>query len=140
MAADLTQRIYDLCRDYMLGRLDVVLSGVDDDVDFIIYAPAEIVPRHGRQRGKAALASILLKAQSQFEYLSYQPHVVNGDGDTFAVVILAHLKHRTTGNVIPLFIASFVRFRAGLIVEMREFVSRAEGVEQLFARRNGRAR
>lgn len=123
----------------MLGRLDVVLSGVDDDVDFVICAPADIVPPHGRKRGKAALAAILLKVQSEFEYLSYQPYVIGGEADSVAVVILARLRRRSTGSIIPLFIVNFVRFRDGRIVEMREFVNRADGVEQLFARKDASA-
>ena len=140
MATDLQEWVHELCRDYMRGRLDSVLSRVDDDIDFVIYAPPDIVPPQPRRRGQAALAAILLKVQSQFEYLSYQPFIVGGEPDTAAVVILARLKHRATGTIIPLFIANFVRFRDGRMVEMREFVNRAECVEQLFARKDGVAK
>lgn len=140
MSADLRRRINDLCRDFMLGRLDVVLGAVDDDIDFSIYAPPDIVASQGRKHGKAALAAIWLKLQSEFEYLKYRPHVLNGVADMVAVVIAADLRHRSSGDVVSLFIADFIRFRRGRIVEMREFANRAEGVEQLFARKNASMR
>lgn len=131
---DLREWVRNLCLDYASGRLDVVLSKVDDNVDFVIYAPPEIVPLHARKRGKAALAAILLKVQADYEYLSYRPHVVAGDADTAAVIILARLKHRATGRIDDLFITNFVRLRDWRIIEMREFVDRADIVERMFGR------
>ena len=113
-----------------------MLGSIDDDIDFVIYAPPDIVPPHARQKGKAALGAVLLKVQAEFEYLSYRPRVVGCDADTAAVAILARLRRRSTGEIVDLFITNFVRFRDGRMVEMREFVDRAEGVEALFARKN----
>lgn len=132
MAMDLREWVRNLCLDYASGRLDVVLSNVDENVDFIVYAPPDIVPPHGRKKGKAALAAVLLKVQADFEYLSYRPHVVGGDADTAAVIVLARLKHRATGRIDDLFITNFVRLRDWRIVEMREFVQKADAVEKIF--------
>jgi len=120
----------------MLGRLDSVLGSIDDDIDFVIYAPPDIVPAHPRQKGKAALGAILLRVQAEFEYLSYRPHVVGADANSAAVAILARLRRRSTGDNVDLFISNFVRFRNGRMIEMREFVDHADGVEKLFAGRN----
>jgi ketosteroid isomerase-like protein len=134
MAVDLRDWVRNLCLDYASGRLDVVLSNVDDQVEFVIYAPPDIVPSHSRKRGKAALAATLLKVQADFEYLSYRPHVIGGDAQTAAVIILARLRHRTSGRVNDLFITNFLRLRDWRIVEMREFVERADTVERMFGR------
>lgn len=137
MPATLRQRIHEMCRDYMLGRLDVVLDRIDDDIEFIVHAPPDIVAPRPRQKGKAALGVILLQVQAEFEYLSYRPHVIAGNGTTAAVAIAARLRRRSTGEIVDLFVADFVRFRDGLLVELLEFVDYAEAIEQIFARRNG---
>jgi ketosteroid isomerase-like protein len=134
VAVDLRQWTQDLCRDYTAGRLDLVINRVDDNVDFVIFAPPEIVPPHSRKRGKLALVEMLLKVQAEYEYLSYRPHVLGGDADTGGAVILARLRHRTTGRIFDLLVSVFVRFREGRIVEFREFVDRVDAVDQSFGR------
>lgn len=55
MSDALRQRIYALCSAYQHAKLDFVLNFIDDEVDFMSYAPITIFPCLGRQRGKAAV-------------------------------------------------------------------------------------
>lgn len=136
MPAKLRQHIHDICRNYTLGRLEQVFDKVDEEIEFVVHAPPDILPAISPQKGRAALAALLLKVQAEYEHLSYQPHVVGGDAHTAAVAILARLRRRSTGELIDLFITDFVRFRDDRLVELREYVDRAAGVEQLFARKS----
>lgn len=140
MSAELHRRIHDLCRDYMLGRIDAALAVIDDNIDFTIHAPDDLMQSGGRRRGKAALAALWLKAHSAYEYLSYRPHVLDGGDGVVAAVIAARLKHRANDDVLTLLIAKFVRFHEGRIVELHEFSDHADGVELSLVRGNGTSR
>jgi len=48
--------------------------------------------------------------------------------------VLARLRQRASGRVIQLFIADFLRFRDGRIVEMREFMDSFDAVQQVLGR------
>jgi len=134
MPAGLRQRIHDICRDYMLGRLEEVFEAIDDEIEFSVYAPPDVLPAAvARQKSKAAFAALLLEVQAEYEHLSYRPHVIGGDATTAAVAILARLRRRSTGEVFDVFIVHYVRFRDGRMVEMREFVDHGQGIEQLLA-------
>lgn len=124
----------------MLGRLEAVFDHVDDEIDFVIFGPSDIISPQPRQKGKAALGAAILAVQAEFEHLSYRPHVIIGDGATAAVEIMARLRRRSNGEVIELFITDFVRFREGRLVELREFIDHPEGIEQLLSRRSGMAK
>jgi ketosteroid isomerase-like protein len=51
-----------------------------------------------------------------------------------AVIVLARLRQRTTGRTIQLFIADFIRFDKGRIVELRQFMDSFDAVQQVLGR------
>jgi len=55
----LRERLSTLYAAMKLGQLDFVLNAIDDDIEFISYAPIKVFPFLGHRRGKAAMSEAL---------------------------------------------------------------------------------
>ena len=130
----LRKRLYDLYAAFAAGRIDDVLREFDDNVVMTSYAPIDVLPFLGRRQGKAAVADTMRSAHREFEHLSYQPIFMVTEEDDAAVIVLARLRQRSTGRVIQLFVAHFIRFGGGRIVELREFMDSFDAVQQVLGR------
>lgn len=134
MSEKLRRHILDLYAAYAEGRFAPVLDACDDDVDFLSHAPRDVFPYLGHRRGKAALASTFQAARLQFEYVALQPLSVVIENDNAAVILLSRQRQRSTGRIIQLFRAQFLRFRAGRLVRIRDFLDSFDAVQQVLGR------
>jgi ketosteroid isomerase-like protein len=134
MPDDLRRHIIGLYTAYAEGRFTPVLEACDDDVDFLSYAPRDVFPYLGHRRGKDALAATFQAARLQFEYVTLQPLSVVIENDNAAVILLSRQRQRSTGRVIQLFRAQFLRFRAGRVVRVRDFLDSFDAVQQVIGR------
>ena len=134
MSELLRKRLYDLYAAYGEGRIDDVLREFDDTVVMTSYAPVDIFPYLGRKQGKTAVAATMHTAHATFEYLSYQPIFMVTEQEDAAVIVLARLRQRASGRIIQLFVADFIRFNNGRIVEMRQFMDSFDAVQQVLGR------
>ena len=130
----LRKRLYDLYLAYAEGRIDAVLRDFDDSVVMTSYAPVDIFPYLGRKQGKAAVAETMNEAHTAFEYLSYQPIFMVTEQEDAAVIVLTRLRQRTSGRTTQLFIADFIRFQNGRMVELRQFMDSFDAVQQVLGR------
>lgn len=130
----LRKRLYELYAAYAEGRIEEALIEFDDKVVMTSYAPVDIFPYLGRKQGKAAVAATMNAAHADFEYLSYQPVFMVTEQDDAAVIVLARLRQRATGRTIQLFVADFIRFADGRIVELRQFMDSFDAVQQVLGR------
>jgi ketosteroid isomerase-like protein len=130
----LRKRLYELYIAYAEGRIDDVLREFDDKVVMTSYAPVDVFPYLGRKDGKAAVTATMNAAHATFEYLSYQPVFMVTETEDAAVIVLARLRQRATGRIIQLFVADFLRFDKGRIVEVREFLDSFDAVQQVLGR------
>ena len=130
----LRKRLYELYAAYAEGRIDEALREFDDSVVMTSYAPVDIFPYLGRKQGKAAVAATMKAAHADFEYLAYQPVFMVTETEDAAVIVLARLRQRTTGRIIQLFVADFIRFDKGRIVELRQFMDSFDAVQQVLGR------
>jgi ketosteroid isomerase-like protein len=133
----LRQRISSLCSAYANGNLAFIQNFIDDDIDFISYAPIEFFPCLGKQQGKAAVVESLKTVHAHFEILTYQPILLVVQDEEAAVTIMARMKQKATGRIIRIVFAQFLRFRSDKIVELREFMDSYDLVEQVFGQRIG---
>jgi len=135
MSAPLRERLKSLYGAFRLAKIDFLLNAFDSDIEFISYSPLEVFPFLGHRRGKPAMAEVLEAGYEQFEFTTYEPVVMVCEGeDAAAVIIFARFTHRRTGRSISTMIAHFLRFRQGLIIELREFMDSFGAVRQLLGR------
>ncbi len=134
MSANLRARLIDLYAAYAKGGIDFVLNTIDDDIDFLSYAPTEIFPYLGHHRGKAAFAEVMKRAHAAFEFLTYKPVFLVVEGNDAAVMLSMRLRQHGNDRIIHLFVAQFIRFRKGRIYELREFMDTFDAVQQVLGR------
>lgn len=134
MSEALRQRVSDLYAAYKLGKLDYVGNFIDERVDFISYAPVEVFPCLGKKHGKTEVMTSMKFVHDNFIYLDYHPIFVVVQDDAAAVIIMARAQQRATGRIIQLFLAQFLQFQNGRIVEFREFMDLFDAVEQVLGR------
>ena len=134
MSELLRKRLFELYSAYAEGRIDEVLREFDDGVVMTSYAPVDVFPYLGRKQGKAAVAATMKTAHAEFDYLAYQPIFMVTEQEDAAVIVLARLRQRATDRIIQLFIADFIRFDKGRIVEIREFMDSFDAVQQVLGR------
>jgi ketosteroid isomerase-like protein len=108
-----------------------VLNSFDEDVEFISYAPVDVFPYLGRKHGKTAVADTMRKVFEQFEFLTYQPIFLVVEGNDASAIVIARFKQRTSGRIIHLILAHFIRFQNDRIIELREFMDSFDAVQQV---------
>ena len=135
MGAALRERLNSLYAAFRLAKVDFLLNAFDEDIEFVSYSPLEVFPFLGHRRGKTAMAEVLTAGYKEFEFVTYEPvFMVCEQEDAAAVIVFARFTHRRSGRSISTMIAHFLRFRRGLIVELREFMDSFGAVSQLLGR------
>jgi ketosteroid isomerase-like protein len=105
---------------------------LDDDVQWTISGPVDLLPFCGTHRGKANVLDLIGRripaVRRVFSFVS-DSLVIEGD----QVAILSRLSARlTTDNrVISYRVANFIRFRDGKVVENLSLLDSFDAVEQL---------
>jgi ketosteroid isomerase-like protein len=126
--------VIDLYDAYERRDLDRVAELIDDDVEWIIYAPMQVFPFAGYRRGKAAVLRALAGIAKDYELKSYVPQVVVVDGDRAAVMSDVAFMQRATERTLHFHLANFLRIQNGRLVEFREFANTFDVVEQALGR------
>lgn len=119
---------------YARRDFDRVASYIDDDIDWIIYAPINVFPFVGARRGKTAVLEALGGIARDYELARYEPKVMLVEGDRAAVMSEVAFKQRTSGRLLSFQLANFLRVRDGRVVEFREFANTFDIVEQALGR------
>jgi ketosteroid isomerase-like protein len=126
--------VIDLYDAYERRDLDRVAELIDDDVEWIIYAPMQVFPFAGYRRGKSAVLRALAGIAKDYELKSYVPQVVVVDGDRAAVMSDVAFMQRATERTLHFHLANFLRIQNGRLVEFREFANTFDVVEQALGR------
>ena len=125
------KELYDA---YVRRDFDRIAAVIDDEVEWIIYAPMQVFPFAGQRHGKHAVLETLGGIAKDYEIVRYQPEVMIAEDDWAAVMSSVAFKQRSTGRVLSFHIADFLRFRDGRLVEFREFANTFDVVEQALGR------
>ena len=121
-------RIYE---DFARARLDLLWNALDEDIDFLSHAPADIFPYLGRCRGRDEVIKTLSKVHERLEIITFWPITVLIDGSNAALTVVISVKERLTGRSAYFLAAHFLRFRDGRIVEYRAIIDSLDAVRQL---------
>jgi ketosteroid isomerase-like protein len=113
------------------AQVDFVVNALDDNVEYISYAPSKVFPYLGHHRGRESVAKSLRTIFEQYEFLTYEPIFTVIEGDNAGVMIFARAYHRASGRTMQIIIAHFIRFRRNRVVEIREFMDSFDAVQQL---------
>jgi ketosteroid isomerase-like protein len=126
--------VHELYDAYARGDSERVGQLIDDDIDWIIHGPVQVFPFLGPRRGKAEVLKTLADIAEGYAIERYAPEIVIVDEDRAAVLSNVALRQRATNRMLSVRLANFLRFRAGKLVEFREFSDTFDVVEQALGR------
>jgi len=126
--------VTDLYAAYARRDFDWVAALIHDNIDWVIYAPMSVFPFAGPRRGRAAVLAAMAEIAKSFSLESYKPEVVLIDGARAALISNVSYRQRSTGRVLRLRIAGFLRLQDGRVTEYREFIDSFDAVEQALGR------
>ncbi|MBI2713424.1 MAG: nuclear transport factor 2 family protein [Rhizobiales bacterium] len=116
---------------YASRDADKIGQFLDDNVEWSISGPIDVLPFCGTRHGKAAVLDMVGRLIPEvFRVFSFVPDAMLVDGDQVAT--LSRLQARSAdGRVISYRLAHFVRFRAGKIVRNLSIIDSFDAVEQV---------
>jgi ketosteroid isomerase-like protein len=126
--------VLDFLDAFYSGNIDRALELCADDVDFIAYAPVELLPHLGHRHGRDELAQTWKTLHTRYSEMRYDvPHLV-AEGDRAAAIIRIFFRKSARDRVVQTDIADFYQLRNGRIAEIRQFMDSFNVVEQVLER------
>ena len=117
---------------YAARDIDRVAPFLDDDVEWIISGPVDVLPFCGRRRGKAAVLDLLRRVVPEvFDIYNFVVDTMVIDGDRVATFNRLSARMGDDGRVISYRLAHFMRFRDGKVVENLSLIDSFDAAEQV---------
>src|SRR5471032_2671830 len=105
---------------------------LDDDVEWTISGPADLLPFCGKYYGKAAVLELMEhKVPETFRVVGLVTDSMVIDGDQVATLNRLSATGSGNGRVIAYRLAHFMRFRDGKVVENLSLLDSFDAVEQV---------
>jgi ketosteroid isomerase-like protein len=109
---------------------------LDDNVEWTITGPINLVAYCGQRCGKAAVLELVDRGVPEvINVTSFQQDVLLVDGDWASALSRVAGVQRSTGRMISYRLAQFVQFRDGKVVMYRSIIDSFDAAEQLLGRR-----
>ena len=131
---DIRASVRDLYDAYGRRDFERVAALIHNDIDWVIYAPIAVFAFAGPRHGRAAVLAAMAEIAVHFSLEGYQPEIMIVDGERAALMSNVSYRQRSTGRVLRIRVAGFLRWREGRLIEYREFVDSFDAVEQALGR------
>jgi ketosteroid isomerase-like protein len=111
---------------------DKIAPFLDEDVEWTISGPVDVLPFCGTCHGKAAVLDLIERlVPSVFQVFCFVPSTVLVDGDKVATLNRLWGNRTVDGRVISYRLAHFLRFRDGKVVENLSLIDSFDAAEQV---------
>jgi ketosteroid isomerase-like protein len=112
--------------------VDRIAPFLDDNVEWTISGPVDVLPFCGTRHGNAAVLELIERLVPEvFQVFCFVPSSMLVDGDQVATLNRLWAKRSDDGRVISYRLAHFVRFRDGKVVENLSLIDSFDAVEQV---------
>ena len=119
-------------RAYAARDAAKVAKFLDDDVEWCISGPVDVLPFCGQRHGKAAVLDIIERVVPDvFCIYSFLVDQVLIDGDRVATLNRLAARRSEDDRVISYRLAHFLRFRDGKIIENLSLIDSFDAAEQV---------
>jgi ketosteroid isomerase-like protein len=109
-----------------------IAAFLDDDVEWMVAGPVELLGFCGQRRGKAAVIEFFARLVPEvLQFKRFEPEEFLVDGDRAAMFAKLSALQRTTGRMISYRCAQFLRFRDGKITSFRSLIDSFDAAEQM---------
>jgi ketosteroid isomerase-like protein len=129
VSRNVVEAFYDA---YSTRDLAKVAQYLDDNVEWTISGPVDILPFCGTRHGKAAVLSWLKQqVPDTFRAFQFVPTSMLVDGDRVARLNRVRAIRRKDNRVISYRLAQFIRFNGDKVVEYISIIDSFDAVEQV---------
>jgi ketosteroid isomerase-like protein len=119
-------------RAYAAREIEKIAGFLDDDVEWTISGPVDVLPFCGKRRGKPAVLELMgQNVPAVFQIFSFVTDSLVIDGDRVASLNCLAARLGGGGRVIRYRLAHFMRFRAGKVVENLSLLDSFDAAEQV---------
>ena len=117
---------------YAARDAEKIAEFLDDDVEWTISGPVDVLRFCGTHRGKAAVLDLIGRLVPEvLRVFSFVPDAMLVDGDQVATLNRQSARRTDDGRVISYRVANFMRFRDGKVVENLSLLDSFDAVEQV---------
>jgi len=117
---------------YAERDIDRVVPFIDDDIEWTISGPVDVLPFCGKRRGKAAVLDLMRRVVPEvFTIYNFVIDTMVIDGDRVATFNRLSARLGGDGRVISYRLAHFMRFRDGKVVENLSLIDSFDAAEQV---------
>lgn len=126
--------ILEFLEAFYSGNTEHALALCTDDVDFLSYAPVDLLPHLGHRRGRKELAETWQALHARYSSMRYEVPYLVAEGEQAACIISIFFRKSDRDRVVQTDIADFYTLRAGRIAQVRQFMDSFNVVEQVLER------
>jgi uncharacterized protein len=126
--------VLDFLEAFYSGDTERALDLCTEDVDFLSYAPVDLLPHLGHRRGRQELSETWRTLHGRYSSMRYEVPQLVADGDQAACIIRIFFRKTERDRVVQTDIADFYTFRDGRIAQIRQFMDSFNVVEQVLER------
>jgi ketosteroid isomerase-like protein len=123
--------ILEFLEAFYSGNTARALELCTDDVDFLAYAPIELLPHLGHKRGKQQLAETWKTLHARYSQMRHEVPFIVAEDDHAACIIRLFFQKSRRDRVLQTDIADFYTMRDGRIAHIRQFMDSFNVVEQV---------
>jgi ketosteroid isomerase-like protein len=117
---------------YAVRDVDKIAEFLDDDVEWTISGPVEVLSYCGTHRGKANVIDLIRRRIPLImRTYSFVPEAILIEGDQLAMLNRQSARRTSDGRAVSYRVANFMRFRDGKVVENISLIDTFDAVEQL---------
>ncbi len=116
------------------GDIEGALACCEDEIDFLAYAPIDILPHLGHRRGKASIREMWETIHRRYAHMRYDLPFIAEDGDNIAAMIRVYFRKSDSDRIVQIDLADFYRLRNGRIAQIRQFMDSFDVAQQVLER------
>jgi hypothetical protein len=114
--------------------LDSIAPLIDDDIDWTIFGPVDLLPVFGHRRGKQAVMSMIAAMVERLHFVGYETERTLADGQNIASMLRVNARDLRTGRTLILRLALFAQFSNTQLVALRGLFDTFDAAEQTLGR------
>lgn len=117
---------------YAARDAEAVAGFLDDNVQWTISGPVDVLPFCGTRHGKAAVLDLIQRLVPEvFTISSFTPDAMLIDGDRVATLNRLTATDAADGHIISYRLAHFTRFRDGKVIDNVSLLDSYDAAEQV---------
>jgi ketosteroid isomerase-like protein len=117
---------------YAERDIDSIAPFIDDNVEWTISGPVDVLTFAGTFHGKAAVLDVMARLVPEvFQVFCFVPSMTLVEGDRVATLNRLWAKRTEDGRVISYRLAHFMRFAHGKVVDNLTLIDSFDAVEQV---------